>query len=222
MRSMEKFKQLLRFKKVEDVMVIHGSGESVMEKKQVSGAEIFYYISLVLLLGSVVYSYLSTGNLITDHEISWREQYRLMNEKKSLQANLESLEQLSKRIETIKKEQAVIEQAVPFEPWNEQVMSFVEQQVNQIRKKTYLEIPETISWRSVSPSDVSNEELADLEIYQYPISLTGTYEGVTSFIASLRESLRILDVRSIDNFRQDPLGNVSADVVFWAYNLPKF
>lgn len=219
---MEKLKQLLRFKKVEDVMVIHGSGESVMEKKQVSGAEIFYYVTLFMLLGSVVFTYLSTENLITDHEISWWEQYRLMNEKKSLQANLESLEQLSKRIETIKKEQAVIEQAIPFEPWNEQVISFIESQVNVIRKKTYLEMPETISWRSVSPSDVSNEELADLEIYQYPISLTGTYEGVTSFVASVRNSLRILDLMSMDNFRQDPLGNVSTDLVFWAYNLPKF
>jgi hypothetical protein len=216
---MEKLKQFFRLKKREDVMVIHGSGETVMEKKNISGAEIFYYASLVLLLVSLVFTYTSSANLTTDHDISYREKYRLLNEKKSLQSNLESLEQLSKRIDTIKKEQSIIEQAVPFEPWNEQVMSFVEYQVEQIRKKTYLEMPENISWRLVLPSDVSNEELADLEIYQYAVSLTGTYDGVLQFIQSLRDSLRFLDVRSLSNFRQDELGNVSTDVVFWSYNL---
>src|SRR5690606_24761498 len=108
-----------------------------------------------------------------------------------------------------------------FEPWNEQVMSFVETEVEQIKKKTYLEMPENISWRLVSASDVSNEDLADLEIYQYAISLTGSSEGVMQFMTSLRKSLRFLDVRSLSNFRQDPLGNVSADVVFWAYNILK-
>lgn len=200
-------------------MVIHGSGETVMEKKNISGAEIFYYVTLALLLVSLVFTYTSTTNLTTDHDISYREKHRLLNEKKSLQSNLESLEQLSKRIDTIKKEQSVIEQAVPFEPWNEQVMSFVEQQVEQIKKKTYLEMPENISWRLVSPSDVSNEELADLEIYQYAVSLTGSYEGVIQFVRSLRNSLRVLDLRSISNFRQDEFGTVSADLVFWSYNL---
>jgi len=218
---MEKLKHFFRFKKTEDVLIIQGSGESVVEKKKPSGAEMFYFSCLVLLVGSLFFTFSSTGGLIVDHDISWREMYRLVNEKKSLQANLESLEQLSKRIDTIKKEQGVIEQAVPFEPWNEQVMSFVETEVEQIKKKTYLEMPENISWRLVSASDVSNEDLADLEIYQYAISLTGSSEGVMQFMKSLRKSLRFLDVRSLSNFRQDPLGNVSADVVFWAYNILK-
>jgi hypothetical protein len=216
---METLKKLFRFKKTEDVLIIQGSGESVVEKKKTSGAEIFYFSCLALLVASLFFTFSSTGNLIVDHDISWREMYRLVNEKKSLQSNLESLEQLSKRIDTIKKEQSIIEQAVPFEPWNEQVMSFVEAEVEQIKKKNYLEMPENISWRLVSASDVSNEDLADLEIYQYAVSLTGSSEGVIQFIKSLRNSLRFLDVRSLSNYRQDPVGNVSADLVFWAYNL---
>lgn len=219
---MEKLKKLFRFgKKQEDVLELHGSGEEVIVKKSVSSAQIFYFLSLTLLAGSLFFSYSFTGALITEQESSWREKYQLLSEKKSFQSNLESLEQFSKRVNEIRKEQAVVEQAVPFEPWNEQIMGFIEFTIYDIARNTYIEIPENISWRLVTDSDVSNDELADLEIYQYGLSLKGSYTGVREFLQALRSSLRLLDVRSLGNFRKDELGNISADITFWAYNIPQ-
>lgn len=218
---MEKLKNILGIgKKADDILVVGGAGQETVSSQQRRGSTITFYAGLLFLGLTIFASYAFTGSLLDEREYLHREKARLVAEKMTAQKNLESLQQLSKEVGSIREQQGRVEQAIPFDPHYEQVVSFLEYQVNQIKKQYYMEMPENISWRLVSESDVSNEELKDLEIYQYTFSLNGSYDALALFLQRMRESLRLVDVRSVSNFRLDELGNAGADFMLWAYSIP--
>lgn len=218
---MEKLKNMLGIgKKAEDILVVGGAGQETVSTPPRRGSSIAFYASMLFLGLTIFASYTFTGSLLDEREYLLREKARLVAEKMTAQKNLESLQQLSKEVGVIREQQERVEQAIPFDPHYEQVVSFLEYQVNQIKKQYYLETPENISWRPVSESDVSNDDLKDLEIYQFTFSLHGSYDALLLFLQQMRDSLRLIDVRSVSNFRLDEFGNAGADFMLWTYSIP--
>jgi len=215
-------KNLFDKKKGDDILVVGGGGQEYTEKTQRHSSEYYYYAMLVLFIVALLFSYLSTGSLIDDKEMQLRKYYETIEQKKVAQKNLEALQVLSEEVDNIREDQVLLEKALPSSPRYDQVMSYIESLVNEIRKEHFVQMPESVRWAYVSPSDISNPEFEVLDVYEYGIDFLGEYNALLSFLHELRSQLRILDVRSLESLQLKEDGMVSADIIFWAYNLPVY
>jgi len=154
---MKRFLQFFRRAPAEDILVLASEGEALKESSRRSFADIFFFVSLGIIFLMTCFSWVSTGALIEDYESFWRKYYQTSSERETAEMNLDSLKLLSSQEETIRDQQAVVEQAIPFDSGYEQVVSFIEFLVDTVKEKTWLDLPENISWRRVLASDVSNE-----------------------------------------------------------------
>ncbi len=188
-------------KKSEDILVV-GGDQVVTEKQKMPASQIFLGATLGLLILSILFTYGSTADLISDKEFQLRGYYE-------------------HQVETIKEDFEVVSQAVPDDPQSENIISYLEYAIETIRKEHFLELPEAISWSLVSPNDISNDDIAGaVEVYEYRLSLLGDYPAFLEFFSTIKEHLRLMDIRTLRGMTLTEEGFVSADFVIWAYNVP--
>ncbi|MDP2691935.1 MAG: hypothetical protein Q8O95_06070 [bacterium] len=217
---MNALKNLFGQKKSDDILVVGGDGGTFAEDDKKPVSQYFYYLNLLFLVGMLFFSYLFTGNLISEKQVKLRSYYQILQQKEVAEKDLNSLKNLSVKVSTIKEDQALVTQAIPADSRYDQVMAYLESLFDQIRRRNFIQIPETISWRQVSHSDISNDDLLSLDVYEYSVEFLGDYEALVKLLEELRSSLRLFDVRSIRSLKVDEGGMVGADIVFWAYSLP--
>lgn len=207
-------------KKADDIFVV-GSDQLVTEKQSMPASQIFLGSTLAILILSILFTYGSTADLISDKEFQLRGYFEQLEKKKTEQQNLESLQVLANQVETIKEDFEVVDKAVPSDPQSENIISYLEHSIESIRKKHFLELPEAISWGLVSPNDISNNDISGaVEVYEYRLSLLGDYAALLEFFTTIKQHLRLMDIRTVRGFSLTEEGFVSADLVIWSYNIP--
>jgi len=215
------FPQFFSSKKVSDTVVVGGQA---IEAKETSmpRSRAFLWITALVMAAALCLSLFFTGALLRDREGQWQVYFQLLESKQTEQQNLDALELLLTQLDTIEIDQALFERALPVDQHYEQVVHGLEKTFRSLQQDAFVELPELISWRPVAPSEVSNGDLYDLGIYQYQFAFLGDYEALMRLFAELRAQQRLVDVRSIRNFKLHEGGLVSADLSLWAYHLNPF
>ena len=208
-----------RFNSPQEEILTIGGDEVTLQQQRKPMEQYALFGSLFACLVSVMLVWILSGSAIEQYQMALREGFQFEREQEAISQNLEALKSLIAQEDSIREQQSLVAEALPFDPEYQQLVAFFEERVDTIAEQAELAIPEHISWRRVLASDVSNEELQDLGIYQYAFQLEGSYEGVLAFLKVLRESRRLLDLRSLNHFQMDQEGMVSADVTLWAYHI---
>lgn len=202
-----------------DVMVASGDGFEVEEKAKAPFSRYFYYGSFVFLLLTIGFTYGSTDSLFTQWERTFRQYKEAVKSQEAEQKNTIALKSLQEELENIQHQQTVIDQAIPYDPRYDQVVSYFEYLFNTISKENLMTLPDTFTWKEVLPDDVSNTDLQELQILEYPLEFKGDYTALLEFISSLRKNLRLIDIVQVDGLTLGEGGVVKAQFVVWAYNL---
>src|SRR3990172_10766553 len=204
----------------EGMMLAGGDGMEAQTKPKRDKSEYFYFFSVVFLMVMISFSYYSTADLFYDWELAFKGYHEAVKATDSEKKNIEALAGLKEELDNIKSEKVLIDQAIAKEPRYDQIVKYLEQQVRSLARKYDVVLPNDIGWKEVSPDDVSNTDMQDLQIFEYPFSYKGDYQGMLKFIKEIRENLRLMDIVEVNGLRLDDEGLVNADLVAWAYNLP--
>lgn len=212
------FKSLFK-KSKDDVLLVGAEGEQSVTKKSYAFSTIFFYASLLFLLGALFLGFSFTGDLLSSRENFLQTIAKTIEQKSTEQKNLEALKTLLEQVDTIQEDQGLVEQAIPEVPHEDQVIKALESILKRLQSKFLVVIPENISWKTVSPNDVTNEDFEALQVMEYTLTFQGEYQGFLDFIKTMRSHLRLFDIRALRNIQLQKTGLVSADVTFWTYNL---
>lgn len=211
---------LLNIFRSKDTETLVIGADTVVPAERPSSSRLFYFGSMSFLLLALLLSYFFTGNALSQREVKTRLFLQTREQKNLEEKNLEALKSLVNNNEAIATQAKQVLEAIPKTPRSDQIVSLLEYHLNLLKKKYLVELPEAISWERVSESDISNQDLQGLEIFQYNFSFFGQYEGFLELLSALRKSSRIIDVRSIRNLQEKAPGLVTADLTFLTYNLP--
>jgi len=210
----------MNFLKKPDEQVIMVGGDEILSAKARRPVEQYaFFASMLICLLSVVLGWLLMGSAQESLVLTTKKAFELEQEEAAFRQNVSALQSLIAQEEEIRDQQSLVQEALPFDSQYQQMVAFIEDRVDAVSESHQLVAPEHISWRRVLASDVSNEELQELGIYQYAFSVEGGYDGVLAFLEEMRQSRRLIDLRSLNNFQMDPEGRVSADLTFWAYHI---
>ena len=216
MSLFQKFQQ----KPSSDILVVGTEGSIQMEDKRRDLSQLFFQISAGVVVAAIVFSFWFTGSVSDRSAFAKRQYYEILEQNNVEQQNLESLQLLAQQVEDIQKDFEFVEKAVPSALRADQILSYLEFQINQIKKQFYIESPSSVSWSLVFPQDISNDDLADLEVYSFSMPFLGTYEALLELLKSLRSHERLIDVRSIGGLQLRDDGFVQAELRFWTYDIP--
>lgn len=215
------FKKLQKNTPQDQPLMVGGvDGVETAQKPQRELAEYLYWIGLALMVMMLFVGYFFTSDLILQTEASLRKYHQTLEEKGTEQKNLEALQVLSAKVDTLKQDQEVVEMAIPFDARYDQVVAFLEYTMNRLKKQYLVFLPENIGWSLVSPDDLTNVDFQNMDIIEYSVAFNGEYDGFLAFLETLRNHERLMDVRSVGGLQTLEDGLVSAQVNFWAYSLP--
>lgn len=206
-------------KKPHEEVILVGGDELQSTKDRRPVEQYAFFASMLVCLVTVLLGWLLMGSAHKSLVMTMKKAFELEQEQTALQQNVRALQSLIAQEEEIRDQQSLVQEALPFDPQYQQMVAFIEDRVDAVSESHQLVAPDHISWRRVLASDVSNEDLQELGIYQYAFSLEGDYDGVLAFLQEMRQSRRLFDLRSLNNFQMDPEGRVSADLSFWAYHI---
>jgi hypothetical protein len=196
--------------------------ETAVASARASASQWFYFGSLGFLFLALLFSYFFTGNLLLEREVKTRSLFQTREQRNLEEKNLEALKSLVNNQEGIVAQAKQVLEAIPKNASSDQIVALLEYHLNLLKKKYFVELPESISWELVNESEISNPDLQGLSVTEYRFSFFGQYEAFLNLLTALRKSSRIIDVRSIRNLQEKSSGIVTADVSFLAYNLPTF
>ncbi len=218
--------QLLKFfimrfpfqKKASETIVIDGGPSSSFVHKTSRWKSLLVPFSFFLLLIVFLLQTFFVGDLLLEKEALVSRWYQLLEQKKTEQMNNESLQNLLARVDDLEQEYLQFSQAIPADPRQDLVMSWIASLFENLLKEGFLELPELIAWRAVPEYDVKSSALEGLGITEYSFSFFGEYSVLMKLFDELRASQRLLDVRALRNMTFDEDGRVSVDLALWAYH----
>lgn len=200
-------------------MVIGGDSLVAASNPPRSSSRYFYFTTGAALILAILFSWYSTGDLISSYETMFREFFQIIEQKKTEQKNFEAMKTLSEQRKSIEKNQKSVAKAIPEKPRPDQVVRMIEYLIDKTGQKMFMGIPDNMVWRAVSENDISNDDLAALGVTEYVIPFIGQYEALEEFLKTLRQNLQIIDVRSVSGVQLQRDGFTKADIVFWTYHL---
>ncbi|GEM_PF-3048032 len=205
--------------KAEPIVIVGSMNSSVQANRHDTG-QIVYFSSMGLLILLIIFSWFSTGALISLRQHKTRTLFEAQEKVKLEEKNKTALATLSADMNLITQNQNLVAQAIPSSARQDQVVRNIAFLMHDLEKKYSVILPDHIAWVKVSPSDITNPDFKDFDTVEYSVPFTGEYPAFLEFLDRLRHNARLFDVRALRSFSPKEGNLVSADVIFWAYNLP--
>lgn len=200
--------------KTEAVIIGEVSKTSAVVSER-SWAPLFIAIcSVLLLLFQMVFS----NGIFLEREHLMSRWYQLLQQKQTELLNQEAIQSLLHRRDQLDQEYDLFARAVSQEPREDQVLSWIATLHEDLAREGYVAPPDQIAWRNVSEYDTEGTPIEGIGVTEYSWNFSGEYGVFLTLLQQLRESQRLLDLRSFRNLSFDDEGLVSADLVLWVYH----